>query len=237
MVSCGAFAETINCTAINSLPATISVSGIYCLKTDLSTSLTSGTAITISTNNVTIDMNGLKLGGLGGGINSTAQGIFAKNRLSIEIRSGTIRGFGTGIFLQATPAGTGGGHIVRDMLIDGSGSTGVMFFAVRYSVLRDSRIFDIGYPENGFQAIGVYLTDGARDTVIEDNVISSVRSGASPVGIAVALSLRTRIAGNATTYPVPARLRSRRPSSQRRIQRTRRGSAPVRPVRGWRCRV
>lgn len=192
-----ALAETIYCTPINSLPAVIATPGIHCLKKDLATAMTDGAAITINANSVTIDMNGFKLGGLGGGLDSTAVGIRAQNRLNIEIRNGTIRGFGTGIQLSANPAGGGGGHIVRDMLIDGSGMTGVMFFGVRNSVLRDSRIFDIGYPENGFQAIGVYVTDGARDTVIENNVISSVRSSASTVGVAVASAYRTRIAGNA----------------------------------------
>ena len=45
-------AETVNCTAITSVPFTITVQGVYCLTEDLSTSMTSGVAIDVATNNV-----------------------------------------------------------------------------------------------------------------------------------------------------------------------------------------
>ena len=67
-----AHAETINCTNITTLPATISTPGIYCLKQDESTAIESGAAIAITANNVTLDCNGYRLGGLqaGEGVNS-----------------------------------------------------------------------------------------------------------------------------------------------------------------------
>ena len=43
---------------IDSLPATITTQGTWCLRGDLATSVTSGNAITIATNNVTIDCMG-----------------------------------------------------------------------------------------------------------------------------------------------------------------------------------
>src|SRR5690606_14995164 len=49
---------------IDSVPATITSQGVWCLRKDLSTAIASGSAITIATNNVTIDCNGFKLGGL-----------------------------------------------------------------------------------------------------------------------------------------------------------------------------
>jgi len=39
--------ETVNCTPVTSVPTTIAASGVYCLTTDLDTSMTSGNAITI----------------------------------------------------------------------------------------------------------------------------------------------------------------------------------------------
>ena len=73
-------AETTECTVITSLPYTISTQGIYCLKGNLATSMTSGNAIEINTNNVVIDLNGYKLGGLGAGPGTTARGIHAYQR-------------------------------------------------------------------------------------------------------------------------------------------------------------
>ncbi|HEY0661599.1 MAG TPA: hypothetical protein VGD21_09825, partial [Lysobacter sp.] len=50
-----------NCTGfIDSLPATITTQGTWCLRKDLSTAMSSGNAITIATNNVTIDCNDFK---------------------------------------------------------------------------------------------------------------------------------------------------------------------------------
>ena len=43
---------------IDSLPATITSGGTWCLDHDVATSMTSGAAIDIQSNNVTIDCNG-----------------------------------------------------------------------------------------------------------------------------------------------------------------------------------
>jgi hypothetical protein len=113
-----AAAEITNCTAITSLPATISAPGIYCLTADLSTSDPNVFAITINASSVTLDLNGHKLGGLGAGPATTAYGIYAKDRKNLTIRNGTIRGFLTGINLQ--DAGASSGHLVEDLRLDGN---------------------------------------------------------------------------------------------------------------------
>ncbi len=75
--------ETYNTCAgfIDSLPATM-----WCLRKDLTTSMTSGRAISIATNNVTIDCNDFKIGGLGAGNASTATGIYTYGRQNITVR-------------------------------------------------------------------------------------------------------------------------------------------------------
>src|SRR5450756_2016927 len=83
-------AETVNCTAITALPAVITVQGIYCFTGDLTTAMTIGSAIDIQTNNVVLDLNGFKLGGLAAGPGTLASGIFANNRQNITIRNGTV---------------------------------------------------------------------------------------------------------------------------------------------------
>jgi hypothetical protein len=57
-----------NCSGyIDSVPAVIATQGTWCLRKDLSTAQTSGNAIEIAANNVVIDCNDFKLGGLAAG--------------------------------------------------------------------------------------------------------------------------------------------------------------------------
>ena len=86
-------AETVNCTPITTLPAVITVQGVYCFKGNLATAMASGNAIDIQTNNVVLDLNGFKLGGLSAGLGTNTFGIYALDRQNITIRNGTIRGF------------------------------------------------------------------------------------------------------------------------------------------------
>jgi len=59
-------AETYDICAgyIESLPATISRQGVWCLRKNLSASIGNGNAITIATNDVTIECNDFRGGGL-----------------------------------------------------------------------------------------------------------------------------------------------------------------------------
>src|SRR6266849_9239971 len=75
--------ETTNCTAITTLPAVIIVQGIYCFTGDLATAVTTGNAIEIQTNNVVLDLNGFKLGGLAAGLGTGAVGVRAADRQNI----------------------------------------------------------------------------------------------------------------------------------------------------------
>ncbi len=119
LMATAAKAETIECTVIDTIPFIITVQGIYCLTGNLASGLTSGDMITVATNNVTIDMNGFKLGGLAAGAATFANGIFAFGRRNITIRNGSIRGFFRGILLQGNPA-TSSGHLLEDLRLDGN---------------------------------------------------------------------------------------------------------------------
>src|SRR5688572_10806481 len=96
-----------NCTGtITSLPVTISTQGTWCLTQNLSTAITVGVAITVAANNVTIDCNDFKVGGLAGGISTNALGIAAVNALNTTIRNCGIRGFVEGVrIIGASSAG------------------------------------------------------------------------------------------------------------------------------------
>ena len=74
------------------LPLTINQSGSYYLTED-ATAI--GTAITVDVDNVTIDLMGYSLIGPGGG---STRGILITEQKNVEIRNGTIRQFGYGIY-------------------------------------------------------------------------------------------------------------------------------------------
>jgi len=80
-------------TPITSAPYTISQSGFYYLKSNFHTS---GTAIFIQANDVTLDLMGFCLSGDG-----TGHGISASdNRHNVEVRNGTVRNFLNGIVVS-----------------------------------------------------------------------------------------------------------------------------------------
>lgn len=164
------------CTGfITAVPTTITGQGVWCLDRDLSTGLTSGLAIRIETNNVTIECNGFKLGNLAAGTASYSIGVVAFNRRNITIRNCNIRGFDTAIALRTSESDPGlapGGHLVEDNQIRG---------AIRYGIdisgngsrVRRNRLGDLG-SRPGASTIAIRLGVGNID--VTDNHIEGVVS-------------------------------------------------------------
>ena len=81
----------------------------------MSTAVASGAAITINANNVTLDCNGYKIGGLGAGVGTDAYGVRATDRLNTTVRRCGIRGFHRAIAFDGTNAS---GGVIEDNRID-----------------------------------------------------------------------------------------------------------------------
>jgi len=169
-------AETYaTCTGfVDSVPTTISTQGNWCLRKDLSTAITSGRAIHIDANNVTLDCNGFKVGGLAAGPGSEAKGIFAIDQYNVTIRNCTVRGFQTGIVLA------GGGHLVEDNRIEANLYTGVQASGDG-NIVQRNRILDTGGATGGTTSNGFY---GQADLV--DNTIAGIFTDA-PDGNAIGM--------------------------------------------------
>lgn len=180
-----------NCTGfIESLPTTISTSGVWCLHHDLATSISTGNAIEIATNNVTIDCNDFKLGGLAAGNGSQANGISANNRQNTTIRHCNIRGFLYGIRLNS-----GAGHLVEDNRLDNNLYIGI-YVTGENSTIRRNRVYDTGGFTNGNGSFGIYAAAN-----IVDNAVSGVFvavAGGSVEGITVTGSAN-EVTGNFIT--------------------------------------
>src|SRR2546428_5374785 len=109
--------ETCQFTIAQPTPITSTVvlnqQGVYCLVTDVATdaTFTTGNAISIETNNVILNLNGHKVGGLAAGPTTQATGIYANQRLNITVKGGTVRGFRNGILLDDTTNTTAHGYL------------------------------------------------------------------------------------------------------------------------------
>ena len=154
-----------NCAGfIDTVPATITTQGTWCLRHDLTTAITTGAAITINNNNVTIDCNDFKLGGLQAGAATGTDGIVASSRLNATVRHCNIRGFLNGLVFQ----GVGGGHLVEDNRFDGNTAIG-LYVVGDGSVVRRNRVSATGGSTlyTGY-AYGIYAINGVD--VIDNGV-------------------------------------------------------------------
>ena len=106
---------------ISSVPYTISVSGSYYLTGNLTYTGPQG-AITVTVNNVTIDLMGYTLSGPGSGYN---MGVYMVGRNNVEIRNGTVRAFGShGIYEQDWNNGKGH-RVINVRAVSNVGSSGI----------------------------------------------------------------------------------------------------------------
>lgn len=213
-----------NCTGyIESIPVSITTQGTWCLKHDVSTSITLGTALSINANNVTLDCNGFKIGGLGAGISTATFGI-SSDKLNATVRNCNVRGFYEGIFLQGDNAviehnradanthvgirSSGDGNLIRgNVVTDTGGYTGD---AYAYGIIAagigprviDNSIDRIFIPGHGQQSpTGIAISNGlAQGNQISNLVTSS--EFPSAVGISMAgmsIASDNRLLPNATS--------------------------------------
>jgi len=170
-----------NCTGfIDSLPATISTQGTWCLRHDVNTAVTSGKAITISTNNVTIDCNDFKIGGLAAGVGTTTNGIFADNRFNATVRRCNVRGFGYGIYFT-----NGGSHQIENNNLD-SNTVMAIYADAPGSTISSNLVIDTGGSSTVLgNAYGVFAANGVD---VLGNTINGVAA--------------TPSSGNATSYGI-----------------------------------
>jgi hypothetical protein len=185
LVSTPARAEVLNCIEIASLPAVITVQGVHCLKHDLSTTLAAGSAITVNTNNVIIDLNGFKLGGLAAPASMITSGVFAVNRQNITIRNGTIRGFYAAIYLDDSTINSkaSSGHVIEDLKLDANRRIGI-YVKGSYNAIRNNSIVNTGGHPNYYVMYGIALKDGTGNDV-SHNRISNVQAATAATGISI----------------------------------------------------
>ena len=154
---------------IDSLPAHISTPGVWCLRHDVSTAIGAGAAINIAANNVTLDCNGFRIGGLAAGTGSLASGIYASGRQNTTVRNCGIRGFYYGVLVEG-----GAGHLVEDNRMDNNLLNAIRVNADNSRVRRNAA-FDTGGATGRTDASAIV---GTAD--ITDNTVSGVFAEVAP---------------------------------------------------------
>jgi hypothetical protein len=182
-------AEVANCIQISSVPFVITQQGTHCLKSDLATSMSSGTAITVNNHNVIIDLNGYKLGGLGAGENTNAIGISASGRQNVTIRNGTIRGFRINVYFDG--AGSSG-HIIENIRSESARGASIALTGSN-SVVRNNLVNGTGLPGKT-DAYGITLA-GENISVL-GNIINGVTASQIVRGIAAFEATAVIVDGN-----------------------------------------
>jgi hypothetical protein len=194
--------ETTLCNFdITSLPYTITAQGHYCLKTNLSTSITSGMAIYIASDFVTLDLNGFKLGGGGAGLGTTTYGIFTASK-NIVIRNGNVRGFSTGIHLHQASSNV----TVEDVTLDGNTYTGIRVRGTGgVHVIRRCTIADTGGSTDTAVTLGhAYgINHVGGPAIFHDNTVTGTfPNGGTAYNMELAdpMAFNNRVIGNGTGF-------------------------------------
>jgi hypothetical protein len=184
-----------NCTGfITSLPTTITTQGVWCMDRDLSTALATGAAINVDANNVTIECNGFKLGGLQAGLGTQATGILAYGRSNTTVRGCNIRGFQNGAYLSAD----GGGYVVEDSRFDSNTRYGIYVDGDGSTIRRNQVLHTGGSTQTYVNLVAAIFAGGTQ--VVVDNQIADVSTefagSDDAVGIHSAGSYGGRIGDN-----------------------------------------
>lgn len=160
-----------NCRGfVTSLPATLTAPVTYCLKQNLSTPITSGEAILVTVNNVTIDCNGYRIVDQAGTA-TQAVGIRADSRANLTLRNCVVRGFHRG--LETSGSGSSG-HVIEDNRFEINRKAAMVLVGSGHHVRRNLLVDNGGMAAEG-ETFGI-VAHGDVDIV--DNTID----GVNPVG-------------------------------------------------------
>src|SRR5689334_8097736 len=95
--------------------------GVWCFSKNVDYSDTSGSAIMIQADNVTLDCRGFVLDGSSAGANTLAWGINGAGA-NITVRNCVVRGFKLGITIGSTPRGA---QLIEDNLLEDNRTIGI----------------------------------------------------------------------------------------------------------------
>ena len=168
------------------IPKTINTPGSYYLTGDVNSA---GTAITIIVDDVTIDLAGFALVGPGSGTN---YGIYMNARSNVEIRNGTVRNFGYGIYENSS---NGRGHRVIDVRAIYNGSVGIYLSGAGSGHL----VKGCTASNNGTSATNVYGIYAGSGCTVTGNTAHNNGTSATNLVYGISAASGSTVTGN-TVY-------------------------------------
>lgn len=204
-------AQSSDCTPIESVPAAISSSGKYCLAGDMTLNITSGQAIRINADNVTIDCRGNSITNTAMVNNAASVGIFATSRANLTIKNCRIVGGFTDGIRVTQPMGELNSsfyHRITDNYIT-AWRYGILAFGSAIEIL-DNTIWDVGGQASGIVAgirIGGASQSQNQFQIVDRNTVVGTGSSAASAhailsdGSIGALFRENTISGTISTAP------------------------------------
>ena len=190
-----AHADTIHCTAISSLPATLSSAGVYCLTQDLTYAPISGSAVNITADSVMLDLNGHALRGTGAS-NVESVGVNVAGQKYFTITNGTIAGFSRGVAAVSDGKTRAKGGLIDHLKVQRSFLYGLLVDCDG-CVIRDNMVTDTNvtasFPDE--QAVGIAL-DGTGQLVTGNRVYNTFTLSNMPAFAISASSSYSTVANN-----------------------------------------
>lgn len=184
-----AAAQTTGCTEITAVPYTISSPGIYCLTANLSYASSSGAAITITTDGVTVDLNGHTLSG--SAPSNSASGVLATGSARLTVRNGTIKSFFAGVYVSGAGSNA---HVIERLRLWYNWHYGIYVYGAG-SVVRDCEVHYTGASTLDPNAVGIQIGGAAAASI--GNVVHTVTAGAGGVSRGIyAVTFSQSIVGN-----------------------------------------
>jgi parallel beta-helix repeat protein len=141
---------------------TISESGSYYVTQNLTTT---GTCITVAANDVTIDLNGFTLTGDGG---TDDYGIYINNVSNVEVRNGTVRGLGRGIYASWSGTATKSNRVIN---LRAMGNGYGIYLSSYNNLIKDCTVAD----STDASGYGVYTSYGS--TVVNNTAYNNQSTG------------------------------------------------------------
>jgi hypothetical protein len=165
-----AHAETLTCTDVPTLPATLSAPGHYCLNKNFSQVFTSA-AINIAASNVVLDCNdhAVTQTGLSG-----VSGVYASNRSQLIVRNCRLNGFGRGVSLFESAAGQSQGNQILDNAVRGAQLAGIQVAGSNNVIAGNQVTGNTGSPSSN-STYGIFVSSyggSGSGNVIRGNLVS-----------------------------------------------------------------
>jgi hypothetical protein len=179
LASAIASAETTQCNLITSVPVTLGTPGNYCLRNDLQMPPGANVpAITITADNVTVDLNAHRITGPGLGVNQVGVSSIAHG--GITVRNGALSNFIQAVVI----VGNTSTALVEDLEVN---TTVTAISVDGVSVIRRNRV-------NNSSANGIYIPGNANGMVIiSDNVVTNIGTSTSSPAAGIGASYQTII--------------------------------------------